>query len=67
MKRKLATVLVGVGVSVGMLGGVATAAAKFDGKCVGNGVAAAAKANASSGFDMAGFVQDLQTGDCATS
>jgi hypothetical protein len=65
MKKKLAVVLIGAGLCAGLMGGVASAAAPFDGKCVGNGVAAAAKANASSGFPVKDFVLDLQTGDCA--
>jgi len=64
MRKKLAVVLVGAGLSVGLLSGVASASAPFDGKCVGNGISAAAKANASSGFPVHEFIVELQTDIC---
>lgn len=65
MKKKLAVVLIGAGLCVGLMGGVASAAAPFNGKCVGDSVAAAAKANASSGFPVKDWVVELQTDVCA--
>jgi hypothetical protein len=64
MKKKLAALLIGAGLCLGSMGGVASAAAPFDGKCVGDGIAAAAKANASSGFPVHDFVVELQTEIC---
>jgi hypothetical protein len=66
MKRKLSTLLIGVGLSVGSMGGVASAAPRFDPpQCVGNSMAAAAKANASFGFDFHDFLLDIMADDCA--
>jgi len=65
MNKKLAAVLIGVGISVGLMGGAASAGPPFDTQCVANSTKVAAYANAGTGFDLAGFIKYIKENDCA--